>query len=122
LTAVHTAPLRRQIREDVPEARIASIRLAHGTFVTDADARAFRTRVRKAYDIAEDAIVFGVFGGLAPDKRVPQVLEELDAIVPYAPSAHLLLAGSPQRHYDVAADGRGKMSRVGHPRQLTTSR
>jgi glycosyltransferase involved in cell wall biosynthesis len=106
LTAVHTAPLRRQIQEDLPEARIASIRLAHGTFVSDADGRALRTRVRKTYGLAEDAIVFGVFGGLTPDKRVPQVLEALDAIVPYAPSAHLLLAGSAQRHYDVAADVR----------------
>lgn len=104
LTAVHTAPLGRQIREDWPEARIASIRLAHGTFVSDVEARALRTRVRKAYGLAEDAIVFGVFGGLTPDKRVPQVLEALDAILPYAPSAHLLLAGSAQRHYDVAAD------------------
>jgi glycosyltransferase involved in cell wall biosynthesis len=104
LTAVHTAPLSRQIREDWPEARIASIRLAHGTFVSDADARALRTHVRNAYGLAEDAIVFGVFGGLTPDKRVPQVLEALGAILPYAPSAHLLLAGSAQRHYDVAAD------------------
>ncbi len=104
LTAVHTAPLGRQIREEWPEARIASIRLAHGTLVSEADARALRTHVRKAYGLAEDAIVFGVFGGLTPDKRVPQVLEALGAILPYAPSAHLLLAGSAQPHYDVAAD------------------
>jgi len=45
-----------------------------------------------------------VFGGLTPDKRVPQILDALGAIVPYAPSAHLLLAGAAARHYDVASD------------------
>lgn len=56
------------------------------------------------YGIADDAIVFGVFGGLTPEKRIPQVLRALRALVPYAPTAHLLLAGAPAPHYDIAGD------------------
>ena len=41
----------------------------------DAERRARRrTRARARYGIAPDAVVFGCFGGLSPDKRLPQVL------------------------------------------------
>lgn len=60
--------------------------------------------MRTRYGIPADAILFGVFGGLTPEKRIPQVLRALRALVPYAPAARLLLAGAPAPHYDVAAD------------------
>ena len=58
---------------------------------------------------------FGCFGGLSPDKRIPEVLAALDDIVRYVPGAHLLLAGAPASHYDVAGDvrSRGLSSRTG---------
>ena len=114
LTAVHSRPLLRRLQEELPDANITAIRLAHGTLVTEDEVSRVRARVRRAYGIAEDAIVFGVFGGLSPDKRVPQVLDAFESIVPYAPSAHLILAGAAPRHYDVAADvgRRGLGSRV----------
>jgi glycosyltransferase involved in cell wall biosynthesis len=104
LTAVHTAPLMRQLQEELPRARITSIRLSHGTPVSGEQVRLLRSRVRSQYGIASDAVAFGVFGGLTPDKRLPQILDALNAIVPYVPSAHLLLAGAAPRHYDLAAD------------------
>jgi len=106
MTAVHTRPLMRQIQEELPDARVTSIRLAHGTRLEEEQVRQLRARVRNRYGIGEDAVVFGVFGGLTPDKRVPQVLDALDAIVPYASSARLLLAGAAPGHYDLAADVR----------------
>ncbi len=114
LTAVHSGPLMRQIQEGQPDANITAIRLAHGTLVTDDEGLRLRSSVRGKYGIAENAIVFGVFGGLTPDKRVPQILDALEAIVPYAPSAHVLLGGGAPMHYDVAADvgRRGLESRV----------
>jgi glycosyltransferase involved in cell wall biosynthesis len=104
LTAVHTAPLMRQLQEELPRARITSIRLSHGTPVSGEQVRLLRSRVRSQYGIASDAVAFGVFGGLTPDKRLAQILDALNAIVPYVPSAHLLLAGAAPRHYDLAAD------------------
>ena len=58
--------------------------------------------------IPRDAIVFGVLGGLTPEKRLPQILDAIRGILPYVPTSHLLLAGAPARHYDVHADVRSK--------------
>jgi glycosyltransferase involved in cell wall biosynthesis len=104
LTAVHSAPLAARIREQFPHARITNIRLGHGEWLSADRISTGRSRVRAAYKIAGDAVLFGVFGGLTPDKRVPQILDALGAVIPYAPSAHLLLAGAPARHYDVMTD------------------
>ena len=107
-TAVHTAPVARALEEEFPRSAVTSLRLAHGTLVTEAQARDSRERVRRMSGIPGDAIVFGVFGGLTPEKRIPQILEAIRAILPYAPTAHLLLAGGPARHYDVHADVRNR--------------
>src|SRR3954469_11834463 len=104
LTAVHSAPLAARIREQFPHARITNFRLGHGEWLSTDRISTGRSRVRAAYKIAEDAVLFGVFGGLTPDKRVPQILDALGAVIPYAPSAHLLLAGAPARHYEVMTD------------------
>ena len=60
--------------------------------------------MRARYGIAEDAMLFGVFGGLTPEKRLPQILAAFRALLPHAPAARLLLAGAPATHYDVVAD------------------
>src|SRR4051794_35908852 len=100
LVAVHGAGAARELADP----RVVPIRLGHGELVTPERAREARTRIRATYDIADDAIVFGGFGGITPEKRIPQVLAALGAIVPYARGAHLLLAGTPAAHYDVRAD------------------
>jgi glycosyltransferase involved in cell wall biosynthesis len=106
LTAVHAAPLAAALNEELPHAAVETIRLAHGQSVSAARAHDSRARVRAGRGIAEDAILFGVFGGLTPEKRIPQILEALAAVLPHVPTAHLLLAGAPARHYDVEADVR----------------
>jgi glycosyltransferase involved in cell wall biosynthesis len=114
LTAVHSPGVAADLRSELPDAQVEAIRLAHGMPVSEVRAREARVRVRDRHGIGRDAVLFGVFGGLTPEKRVPQVLDALAAILPYAPDAHLLLAGSPAAHYDVAADvqARGLESRV----------
>lgn len=106
LTAVHSPPMASQLREQLPHAKITTIRLAHGTPVSGAHALNGRARVRASSRIPNEAVVFGVFGGLTPEKRIAQILDALAATVPYAPSVHLLLAGPIARHYDVSADVR----------------
>jgi glycosyltransferase involved in cell wall biosynthesis len=114
LAVVHAPPLAAALNEELPHARVESIRLGHGEPVPDARVSAARTRVRAERGIPEEAILFGVFGGLTPEKRLPQVLDALTAVIPYVPSAHLLLAGAAPQHYDPAADVRrqGLGSRV----------
>lgn len=90
------------------------MRLGHGAFVTPENRRAARKRVREQYAIADDEVVFGVFGGLTPEKRIAQVLGALRAILPYAPSSRLLLSGARAAHFDVdaAIDAHGVRDRV----------
>jgi len=102
MTAVHTPVLAGALQEAHPAARIVSVRLAHGRPVTPEHGRGARMRVRDDHGIPPDAIVFGVFGGLTPEKRIEQMLDAVNAILPYAPSAHLLLAGAAAEHFDVA--------------------
>ena len=104
LTAVHSPPMASQLAAELPHAHITTIRLAHGERPSDERIARGRARVRASYGITDDAVLFGVFGGLTPDKRIPQILDALAAIVPYAPSAHLLLAGATARHYDATVD------------------
>ena len=114
LVAVHGEGARRMVMESTPNAtppdshgdlrdRIVSIRLGHGQFVGSDERRSARQRVRANLGIAADAVLFGVFGGLTPEKRIPQVLAAMRALVPHAPSARLLLAGAAAAHYDVHA-------------------
>lgn len=106
LTAVHAPSLARQLKEDLPHGAVTAIRLAHGERLGEDRIRRARSQVRAAYGISDEAVVFGVFGGLTPEKRLAQVCDAIAAVVPYAPSAHLLLAGAAASHYDVAADVR----------------
>jgi glycosyltransferase involved in cell wall biosynthesis len=69
-------------------------------------AHASRAHLGGQHAIRPDAVVFGVFGGLTPEKRIPQVLDAFASILPHTPAAHLLLAGAPASHYDVLGDVR----------------
>jgi glycosyltransferase involved in cell wall biosynthesis len=104
LTAVHTEGLAADLNAELSVPAVRPIRLAHGEPVSDVDAHTAGKRLRARYGIAEEATIFGVFGGLTPEKRIPQILDSAKAILPYAPAVHLLFVGSPARHYDVAAD------------------
>lgn len=56
-----------------------------------------RQATRSRLGVPADALLFGVFGGLTADKRVPQILRALARLKQSAPRAHLLLAGAPDR-------------------------
>jgi glycosyltransferase involved in cell wall biosynthesis len=108
MTAVHMPAFAASLRAQHPSARIEAIRLAHGEPIAVDRARAARSRVRSAHGINADAIVFGVFGGLTPEKRIPQILDALAAILPYAPAARLLLCGAAAQHFDAAEEVRAR--------------
>jgi glycosyltransferase involved in cell wall biosynthesis len=83
---------------------VEHIRLGHGTRLSDDEAGSRGTAFRERHGIPAGAIVFGCFGGLTPDKRIPQILDAFDAIRPTVPDARLLFIGAAADHYDVAAD------------------
>jgi glycosyltransferase involved in cell wall biosynthesis len=115
LVAVHGEWARRELIGSMPNSqdansqadlseRIVSIRLGHGQLVTPQRELEARRRVRLRHRIADDAVLFGVFGGLTPEKRLPQILAAFRAVLAHAPAARLLLAGAQASHYDVVAD------------------
>src|SRR6185436_19671380 len=69
-----------------PASRLATIRLGHGQLVSPQRELEARRGVRSRYAIAEDAVLFGVYGGLTPEKRLPQILTAFRALLPYTPS------------------------------------
>ncbi|HSC28575.1 MAG TPA: glycosyltransferase [Vicinamibacterales bacterium] len=104
LVAVHAPALARMIHEQIPEAAVEAIHLGHGRIQPAELCRLAREHVRARHGIAGDAIVFGCFGGLSPEKRVPQILGAFGATLAHEPRAHLLLAGAAVPHYDVVTD------------------
>ena len=79
--------------------------------------------VRARHGLQPDDVVIGAFGGLTPEKRLPQVIEAVAGLAADRPNLHLLLVGSPARHYDV---GRRRAAaghrRAGSPRRVRLRR
>jgi glycosyltransferase involved in cell wall biosynthesis len=108
LVVAHGEDAAAELREhlaDTPEmaGRVAAVALGEGEPITAEQEHAARARVRARHGIPAEAIVFGVFGSLAPEKRIGQILAAFDAVAPAFPSACLLLAGAPASHYDFRA-------------------
>jgi glycosyltransferase involved in cell wall biosynthesis len=104
LAAVHARTIARQMMTEVPGAAVEPIRLGHGVALSDTERTAARRETRDRLGISDDAIVFGCFGGLSPEKRIPQILEAFADVHGYVRGAHLLLAGAPPAHYDPVPD------------------
>jgi glycosyltransferase involved in cell wall biosynthesis len=117
VTAVHTQALSDDLASESPEAHVEYLHLAHGILVGDEDGARRRARVRSHYGIRGDAIVFGCFGGLTPEKRLPQILEAFAAIRHSLPPSVLLFGGEPPSHYDL----RGDISRRSLGAQVVTT-
>ena len=74
--------------------------------------------VRARHGLQPDDVVIGAFGGLTPEKRLPQVIEAVAGLAADRPNLHLLLVGSPAHHYDAVADAQrlgiaGRVHRAG---------
>ena len=103
-TAVHALPLVEELIAESPDAVVEHIRMAHGEPVPAGRAREEREQTRRALGVSDGQVLFGVFGALTPEKRLPQVLDAFAEMRRYATGARLLLAGAAASHYDVAAD------------------
>jgi glycosyltransferase involved in cell wall biosynthesis len=114
LTAVHSRLIADRLREDLARRGdsgrsagvVEHVRLSQGALVSPEREEAARRRVRGDRD--PEAILFGCFGGLTPEKRLPQILDAFTALLPYQPGARLLLAGATAAHYDLVADVRAR--------------
>lgn len=60
-----------------------------------------RRRVRAAHGLPNSAVVFGVFGALTAERRIPQILHAFAATRASLPDVRLLLAGAPDPAVDL---------------------
>ncbi len=104
VTAVHAPLVGAMLRAESPEAVIETLGLGHGERISGKRMASASARVRARHGIDPRDIVFGVFGGLTPEKRVRQILEAFAALLASHRVAHLLLVGAPADHYQVADD------------------
>lgn len=111
--AVHNEWLAARLRDRYPHAHIEVIRPGMDDPVSE-DAEKTGATIRARHGLPSNAVVFGAFGWVTPEKRVPQIVRAMASLAEEEPNAHLLLVGSPVDHYDVHADLRaaGLDSRV----------
>jgi glycosyltransferase involved in cell wall biosynthesis len=116
LVVVHSHSLAEQIREAHPNTRVETVEMG----VPDPAPRAKgRDVVRQRHNIPLDAVLFGAFGKITPEKRIAEAVRALAAIGGTVPNAHLLLAGETVEYYDAIADARllgvgGKVTVTGY--------
>lgn len=60
--------------------------------------------IRARHGLPEDAVVVGAFGGVTPEKRLPELIAAVAALATALPALHVLVVGAAAGHYDVAAD------------------
>jgi glycosyltransferase involved in cell wall biosynthesis len=108
LTAVHSRTLAAHLVADADGARIEYLRLSQGALVTAEQQALARRQVRDRYRIPSDAVLFGVFGGLSEEKRIPQILDAFRALLPYAPKARVLLGGASAPYFNLADEIRSR--------------
>lgn len=64
--------------------------------------------VRARHGVPQEAVVVGAFGGVTPEKRLPELLGAVAALAERQPHLHVLVVGAAAAHYDVAADAAGR--------------
>lgn len=102
LTAVHAPRLAARLAQDHRRAVVRSLRpgVVDPRLGPD-DLAAAASAVRRRHGIPSEAVVFGAFGGLTPEKRLPAIVSAVARLPRSGPPVHLLLVGKPYRHYDI---------------------
>ncbi len=103
MTAVHSPWLASVLAEAHPDAAIRAIPMGVKDPEEGLDRAAARAAIRGRHHIPAGAVVIGAYGGVTPEKRVPQLLAVLASRLLDVP-VHVLLVGQRVAHYDVDAD------------------
>ena len=106
LVVVHNAQLAAALRNAYPGANIEAIEMGVADPRVRSKERMLQGSVRSKHGIADDAIVVAAFGGITPEKRIPELLRALSAVADRQPNLHFMLVGSAAPHYDVLEDAR----------------
>ena len=103
LVAVHNPWLARKLETAFPTVRFETIRMGVPDPLDTASPSPRRV-VLERHNLSPDSVVFAAYGGVTPEKRIPQILKGFASVVGVEPLAHLLLVGAPAKYYDALAD------------------
>jgi glycosyltransferase involved in cell wall biosynthesis len=102
VVAVHNRFLARDLAGQFPGADIRHVHMGVpdplGSVTTPA------AEIRRRHGIPDDAVVFGSFGRVTPEKGLGAVLRVLAQLAPALPSIRLLIVGGPASYFDVMAE------------------
>ena len=101
--AVHNPWLAEWHHKRYPGALIDVVRPGMDDPLPEATAEA-RAVLRTRLGLAPEAVVFGAFGEVTPQKRIRQVIRAMAGIAAVVPQAHLLLVGREVDSYDIRGD------------------
>lgn len=93
LVACHSVGMTRRLRAHYPNRAVEYVALGHGQPRSERDLAAARAHFRAAHGIPQDALVFGVLGTAAVEKRVAPIIRAFAAARQWATDARLLFAG-----------------------------
>ncbi len=99
VVGVHSAWLARTLGEQFPGRRFVHVR--HGFPDITPQAKAGPAEVRRRHGLPEDAVVFGSFGRVTPEKSLTHVLLALAQVAADAPAIRLLVVGDTPEYYDL---------------------
>jgi glycosyltransferase involved in cell wall biosynthesis len=106
LVVVHNRRLAAELKDAYPGANIEAISMGVADPRDRSTGDGPGVAVRAKHRIPEEAIVLAAFGGITPEKRIPQLLRALSATADRLPNLHLMLVGTAAPHYDVSQDAR----------------
>jgi glycosyltransferase involved in cell wall biosynthesis len=101
LVGAHSRGVADSITREWPNRPVEHIALGEGP--ANFDRQAARRQFRSAHDLPEDAIVFGVHGGLTREKHILEILAAFAAIRKVLPTVRLILAGAADPSLDLDA-------------------
>jgi glycosyltransferase involved in cell wall biosynthesis len=104
LVACHASGAVDEVRGSCPEARVEPLALGMGRAAVPGQDE--RRAIRRALGLPVDAVLFGAFGALGPEKRVPQILRAFAATRARLTPAHLVLGGAVSDAIDLDAETR----------------
>lgn len=105
-TVVHNAMLAGALGAAHPFASVVSMSMGVADPLAGGTDPEGPARLRAAHGIPAGAILVGAFGGITPEKRIPELLRAVAGLGSQHPAVHVLLAGQRAAHYDVDADVR----------------
>jgi len=104
LVAVHNRWLAGELAAEFPGCAVEHVH--HGFPDITASSRTSPADVRRRHGIPADAVVFGSFGRVTPEKGLVGVVQALAQVAPALPSIRLLVVGETPSYFDLMAEAR----------------